>query len=132
LQILGLVLGGAVGDAIGYPVEEASLEEIRSKHGPAGVTGFPSDGNRAGIISDNTQLSLFTLEGLIRAAIRRRLHGEQDPVLQVQYAYQRWLHTQGVAWDDAGGPIARSPPAGWPIRQRERLARRTRRRTHRQ
>ena len=36
----GCLLGGAVGDALGAGIEFSSLAEIRSEHGPAGVTGY--------------------------------------------------------------------------------------------
>ena len=120
-RILGCILGGAAGDALGYVIESDSLEAIRIKHGPPGLTGFgPADG----VISDDTQMTLFTLDGLIRASIRRRQDGDADPATQVQYAYQRWLHTQGFDWKDAGGPIAGSPPDGWLIGTKELFARR--------
>ena len=34
----GCLLGGAVGDALGAPVEFMSLEEIRTRFGPRGAT----------------------------------------------------------------------------------------------
>ena len=37
-RLLGCLLGGAVGDAFGYAVEFDSLTDIRSKHGPDGLT----------------------------------------------------------------------------------------------
>ncbi|MDD3271446.1 MAG: ADP-ribosylglycohydrolase family protein [Syntrophomonadaceae bacterium] len=37
----GCLLGGAVGDALGAPVEFLSLKEIKSRFGPAGVTSLP-------------------------------------------------------------------------------------------
>ncbi|MBE9374551.1 type VII secretion system-associated protein [Saccharopolyspora sp. HNM0983] len=121
-RVLGLLLGGAVGDALGYPVEDASLEQIRAEHGPDGVTG--PTGPHPGSISDETQMTLFTLDGLIRANIRRRLHGENEPGAQVQQAYQRWLHTQGFDWRDSGGPLAGAQPDGWLIRQKGLFVRR--------
>ncbi|MFR9729387.1 type VII secretion system-associated protein [Saccharopolyspora sp. MS10] len=123
-RILGCLLGGAVGDALGYPVEDDSIETIRAQHGAAGVVDFADADRSGGSISDDTQLTLFTAEGLIRASIRRRLHADPDPAPQVQHAYQRWLHTQGFDWKDAGGPLAGSPPDGWLIREKSLFARR--------
>ncbi len=77
-----------------------------------------------GSISDDTQLTLFTADGLIRAAIRRRLYDDTDPAPQVQHAYQRWLHTQGFDWKEAGGPIAAAPPDGWLIKEKGLFVRR--------
>ncbi|MCX2731612.1 type VII secretion system-associated protein [Saccharopolyspora sp. NFXS83] len=123
-RILGCLLGGAVGDALGYPVEDDSIEAIRAKHGAAGVVDFVDAHRPGGSISDDTQLTLFTTDGLIRASIRRRLYDETDPAPQVQHAYQRWLHTQGFDWKEAGGPIASAPPDGWLIREKGLFVRR--------
>ncbi|MFD0491447.1 ADP-ribosylglycohydrolase family protein [Saccharopolyspora spinosporotrichia] len=56
-------------------------------------------------ISDDTQMMLFTLEGLIRAHVARRIKPvDSDPVPEVQHAYQRWYHTQNQPWERAAGP----------------------------
>jgi ADP-ribosylglycohydrolase len=88
----GCLLGGAVGDALGAGVEFASLAEIRSQYGPAGVTGYVPCYGRSGAITDDTQMTLFTAEGLLRA----RRHGG-DVTDALWQAYQRWLLTQGPA-----------------------------------
>ena len=71
----GCLLGGAVGDALGAGVEFMSLDEIRGRYGPAGVTGYVPCYGRSGAITDDTQMTLFTAEGLLRA----RQHGEDLP-----------------------------------------------------
>ena len=38
-QFLGALLGMAIGDALGAPVEFMKLDQIRAKHGTHGVTG---------------------------------------------------------------------------------------------
>ena len=68
----GCLLGGAVGDALGAGVEFMSLDEIRGRYGPAGVTGYVPCYGRSGAITDDTQMTLFTAEGLLRA----RQHGD--------------------------------------------------------
>jgi ADP-ribosylglycohydrolase len=123
-KVLGCLIGGAVGDALGLPIESDSLETIRAKYGQAGLTDFVDTDRRGGSISDSTQMTLFTSEGLIRASIRRRLYASHEPSLQVQHAYQRWLHTQGFDWKDAGGPIAQNQPDGWLIRHKGLFVRR--------
>jgi ADP-ribosyl-[dinitrogen reductase] hydrolase len=94
VSLLGCVLGGAVGDGLGAPIEFSSIDEIRRLHGEAGVVDLPSLE-----ITDDTQMVLFTLEGLLLA----RDFGV-DPLLTVRAAYARWLHTQG------GPPVASD---GW-------------------
>ncbi|TDD43749.1 type VII secretion system-associated protein [Saccharopolyspora elongata] len=123
-RILGFLLGGAAGDALGYPIEDDSLQDIRRKYGVAGLTDFVDAHRPGGSISDETQMTLFTLDGLIRASIRRRLFGENEPTTQVQHAYQRWLHTQGFDWREAAGPLAANPPDGWLIKQKGLFVRR--------
>jgi hypothetical protein len=63
----GCLLGGAIGDALGAPVEFLSLDEIRRRFGEAGITDFDTAYGRRGAITDDTQMTLFTAEGLIRA-----------------------------------------------------------------
>lgn len=36
-KIKGCLVGGAAGDAMGYPVEFMTLDQIRTKYGPAGI-----------------------------------------------------------------------------------------------
>ena len=74
-QFRGCLLWGAVGDALGAPIEFWSLSEIRSRFGPDGVTGYVGG---TGAVTDDTQMALFTAEGLIRASVQQRLGGAAD------------------------------------------------------
>lgn len=96
-QILGCMLGGAVGDALGAPVEFLSLPAIRARFGPEGLLDYASTGGHtaAGAITDDTQMSLFTAEGLIRAHVRGKERGICHAPSVVHHAYLRWLWTQG-------------------------------------
>ena len=62
----GCIFGGAVGDALGSPVEFLSEEEIYRKYGSKGITSYEKD-RRTGkaLISDDTQMTLFTANGLM-------------------------------------------------------------------
>jgi ADP-ribosylglycohydrolase len=88
----GCLLGGGVGDALGAGIEFLSLAEIRQRYGPAGVTGYVPAYGRAGTITDDTQMTLFTAEGLLRD--RHQPPGSRDPAAALWRAYQRWLSTQ--------------------------------------
>lgn len=115
-RIKGCLLGGAVGDALGGPIEFFSLEKIRKRFGPTGVTGF-GDYRKAGIsgvgqITDDTQMTLFTAEGLLRAYSRWRDRGICHPPTVIYHAYLRWLHTQGMQSKDS--PFEQDD--GWLIR----------------
>lgn len=93
-RIRGCLLGGAVGDALGAPVEFHTLAAIRNVFGPEGVTTLLPVFRRTGAITDDTQMTLFTAEGLLRARNRRIATGEDDVVGSLWAAYQRWLVTQ--------------------------------------
>jgi ADP-ribosyl-[dinitrogen reductase] hydrolase len=128
-RLRGSLLAGAIGDALGAKTEFDSIDRIREIAGPAGITDLIPAYGGIGRITDDTQMTLFTLEGLIRAhAGRRREQGSfaTAPVEQsLQQAYQRWLHTQGVSWDRARGPHDTSTePDGWLIGNRELFSRR--------
>jgi ADP-ribosylglycohydrolase len=62
----------------------------------------------AGSITDDTQMTLFTAEGLLRAQVRGALKGIVHPPSVVDHAYARWLHTQGeqsprwAKWNEGG------------------------------
>jgi ADP-ribosylglycohydrolase len=90
-RIAGCLLGGALGDALGYPVEfVGSGAEIAGTFGSSPPADLRYAGERSGIVSDDTQMTLFSVEGLLRA----RRAGDADPTAQVLRAYQRWLATQ--------------------------------------
>lgn len=93
-RIRGCLLGGAVGDALGEPVEFMSLTQIRESFGPDGIKDYAGS---SGHISDDTQMTLFTAEGLIRAELRAIGKGICHPPSVIGHAYLRWLHTQGEA-----------------------------------
>src|SRR6185369_14705219 len=90
-RVRGCLLGGAVGDALGAPIEFMSWAEIARDHGPAGLTEIVPPGH----FTDDTQMTLFTCEGLIRASVRGRSRGIAPAPSMVHRAYLRWLHTQG-------------------------------------
>ncbi|MTE15157.1 ADP-ribosylglycohydrolase family protein [Nocardia sp. CT2-14] len=93
------MLGGAIGDALGWPIEFLSLEQIRTRYGAAGITGFlPGPVPEAPQqITDDTQMTLFTAEGLLRCPPG----ADAAPVLR--RAYLRWWDTQR---QDRPGPDA--------------------------
>ncbi|EAB4417354.1 ADP-ribosylglycohydrolase family protein [Salmonella enterica] len=86
----GCMLGAAVGDAIGLPVEFMNLAAIRQKFGPAGIQGYEHCYGGVGRFSDDTQMSLFTAEGLLWADA-----GEYDLITAGAQALINWLETQG-------------------------------------
>lgn len=94
-RFLGCLLGGAVGDALGAPVEFMSIEEIRVKFGRTGIRDYVPAYGRLGAITDDTQMTLFTADGLIRGWIRGQSKGITSYPSVTAHAYLRWLMTQG-------------------------------------
>jgi ADP-ribosylglycohydrolase len=82
----GCLLGGAVGDALGAPVEFMTLAEIRERFGDSGVVDFTTAFDRRGGITDDTQMTLFTAEGLLRAHVQEATTGTADAAKYVAYA----------------------------------------------
>ncbi len=91
----GCLLGGAVGDALGAPVEFMSHSQILAQFGPSGIRDFAPVYGLTGAITDDTQMTLFTAEGLIRANVRYSARGICHPPTVIHHAYLRWLKTQG-------------------------------------
>lgn len=92
----GCLLGGAIGDALGAAVEFMSWSEIQRQFGTTGLQDYSPAYGKIGAITDDTQMTLFTGEGLLRAELRSRIKGTQPPyVASMSRSYMRWLHTQG-------------------------------------
>ena len=97
----GMFIGGAIGDAFGGPVEDLSYEEIKELYGEEGISELVCPfGRKHAQISDDTQLTLFTAEGLIRSEARARKKKMEraldDTCTVIFRAYLRWLYTQGL------------------------------------
>ena len=104
-RLHGSLIGGAIGDSLGAEIEFLSLDEIRRRF-PEGVSDLPPHQGLRGAITDDTQMTLFTAEGMIRAHIRGALKGICHPPSVVHHALLRWHRTQGgkprVETDDIG------------------------------
>lgn len=92
-RVSGCFLGGAVGDALGAPIEFDSLTAIRASHGDAGITSLLPYRGRRGLVTDDTQMTLFTAEGLITAALADT-GSPEGTARHVYQSYLRWLNTQ--------------------------------------
>lgn len=107
----GCLLGGAIGDALGAPVEFDSIERIRARFGPAGITEFAPAYGRVGAVTDDTQMTLFTAEGLLRALTRGLVRGICHTESVVSHAYERWMLTQGHPVTPS--PTRKTATDGW-------------------
>lgn len=105
-RVLGCLLGGATGDALGYEVEFDSWSEIKRRYGAHGVRDLMLH-DQVAPVSDDTQMTLFTLEGILRA-LRKTGSSVGE---EIRRAYADWLATQGEAgskWK-AAGRLCREP-----------------------
>lgn len=95
-RIRGCIFGGACGDALGYPVEFKQYEDILEKYGSSGISSYSIDpATGLALFSDDTQMSLFTANGLLYGQTRSALSGiSSQPRYYVYLAYLDWLETQ--------------------------------------
>lgn len=95
-RIRGCLIGGAAGDALGYPVEFMTYDEIRKRYGANGICGYSLDFEEGlAIVSDDTQMTLFTANGILSGKTANRLNEKNEPIrVYVYKAYIDWLATQ--------------------------------------
>ncbi|MFI1165784.1 ADP-ribosylglycohydrolase family protein [Streptomyces sp. NPDC020801] len=117
-RVRGTLLGLAVGDALGTPVDRLDLAGIRETHGAEGIVDLASAYGRRGAVTHLTQLTLFSFDGLVRAQVRRDT-GAWHPPTDLHRAYLRWAATQRD-W----GPDERRKDDGWLAREEWLYARR--------
>ncbi len=77
-QLAGCLLGGALGDALGYPVEFEKVSQMSQDHDFDKIVDKP-------IVSDDTQMTLFTANALLLDGNLR---------INTWNCYQDWLETQ--------------------------------------
>ena len=97
-RIRGSLIGGAIGDALGYPVEFIfSFEGIQRRYGERGITRLDTkqfwadDEEQSGkaVVSDDTQMTLFTANGLLNA--KKQAISMKSGICR---AYIEWYLTQ--------------------------------------
>lgn len=93
----GCFLGMAVGDAMGYTVDDMSLGEIRGEFGPDGLLGYDLRNDTAAVTS-YTQIAAYVANGLLLYVTRGR------PGTQLQFvtlAMREWVKRQHFPRDPA-------------------------------
>lgn len=95
-KVRGCLIGGAVGDALGYPIEFIRYHEVLERFGEQGITEYQKE-NGVALISDDTQMTLFTACGLLNAITDKKITKNQKKISKYIYqAYLDWLETQGT------------------------------------
>ena len=92
-KFIGCLIGGAIGDALGGPVEFLSYNEIIKQYGNYGITDLVIGKSGKAEITDDTQMTLFTAEGLLTG---NEGGTPPDIIPYVHNAYKIWLYTQGI------------------------------------
>lgn len=96
-RILGCLLGGALGDAFGYPLEFKSSAQIREKFGEAGPAE-PQETQGRLLVSDDTQMTLYTADGLLSAVAAEGHRNRARLLARIRQAYLAWFRTQRQEW----------------------------------
>lgn len=101
-KIRGSLFGGAAGDALGYAIEFQPEEQIFSEYGPSGITEYELDEDTGkALISDDTQMTLFTANGILIGDTRICMRGiGAAPRAYVGECYLDWYKTQTETFED--------------------------------
>ncbi len=99
-SIKGSLYGGAVGDALGYPIEFLDEDTIHNEYGPEGICDYQLDPvSGKALISDDTQMALFTANGILVGKSRIQEQGVPAPIYRyVRLSYLDWLKTQSLSY----------------------------------
>ena len=106
---ISCLLGGALGDALGRPVERLRSDKMLEYYGKDGLRDLATVGLKARI-TDDTQMTIFTADGLIKSFLKRGVdkQGEiKPPNMEIVYdSYQDWYNTQTKKFSQC-------TPKGW-------------------
>lgn len=95
-RVLGCLLGGAVGDALGMCLDLRNSKDIFAMHGPAGLHDYVEVHGTVGGISFHTQTTLFATEALLRTRVMSHGYKTFYPPTIMRNAFRRWLMTQRI------------------------------------
>ena len=113
----GCIIGGAVGDALGFAVEFMQDETIFQKYGELGITEYELL-NGVAQISDDTQMTLFTANGLLLGTTRGMTRGIMGSYPgYIALCYKEWYKTQYESY-----PLNEKYPYSWLINVPELFA----------
>lgn len=90
----GCLLGLAIGDAMGYPVDTKTWPQIQEEYGPYGLMGYDLRNGYAEV-SSHTQLAAFSCNGLLLGLTRGQVYGKMAPFVRyAALAQQEWATGQ--------------------------------------
>lgn len=95
----GCLLGLAAGDAMGYAVDDKTLDQIRADYGPNGLLGYDLINGYAEVTS-HTQIAAYACNGLLLGVTRGQMRGAMAPLVRyIAVAEQEWARLQGYRRD---------------------------------
>jgi ADP-ribosylglycohydrolase len=98
-RYLGTLVGAAVGDALGEPVEFMSRAAIEAEFGPEGITDYASP---VGLVTDDTQMTLATAAAALRLLECNPINWTITQLIGLCWsAYREWHDAQ---WGGAPHP----------------------------
>lgn len=86
----GCLLGLAVGDAMGFTIDDKTWEEIQQAYGPNGLLGYDLQEHDYAQTSSYTQLTAYLCNGLLLGVTR----GKTDWMRFCKLALQEWSRSQ--------------------------------------
>ena len=89
----GCLIGGAIGDALGYSIEFDTIKEIKQKYGEKGICEYDLTDGLA-VVSDDTQMTMFTANAIVNARLKNKSYIEC-----IRESYISWLTTQESIYD---------------------------------
>lgn len=85
-QAEAIMLGLALGDALGYVTEFQNLNQIKTEYGPEGIQEPPE----LALYSDDTQMTIALIEGLLDAGIDAPIDDRMDAIGK---RFLEWKHS---------------------------------------
>ena len=87
----GCIIGGAIGDAFGAPVEFMKLKKIKKRFGENGITYLTENKRNIINFTDDTQLTMFTADGLLKSAAAHHFNSVCPPDYDIMFdSYRTW------------------------------------------
>lgn len=119
----GCLLGLAIGDALGAPVEFSTRAQIVAQYGPEGIRELaPRHGQPAGTYTDDSQMSVATARGILdwRAATGWSAGAADEPdldalALAVWARYVEWSQSPECPQGSPGAQVLASIKGGVPL-----------------
>jgi ADP-ribosylglycohydrolase len=93
-RVMGCLLGGAVADALGGPLEFRNSKDIIATFGARGLRDFAPLHGTVGALTDDSQLMLFAAEAMLRVRVMSHGYRTYYPPTIIRNALRRWLLTQ--------------------------------------